>query len=135
MSVLSQVACLLDQVSSQCKQAASPKIVTQVAVSDLSPHLCIIVLLLRARLHKNVVNGHSGYFRKKSGCSNYQGNWTTRAYANSRTGQVAHWTTRGFTDAAGSSTCCFNCMISLCGLWTYNTSDRIKTHTQENINK
>jgi len=28
------------------------------------------------------------------------GNWTTRGYANSRTGQVADWTTRGLADAA-----------------------------------
>ena len=28
------------------------------------------------------------------------GNWTTRRYANSRTGQVTDWTTRGLADAA-----------------------------------
>jgi len=37
-------------------------------------------------------------------------NWTTRGYANSRiansrTGQVAEWSTRGIADGAGSSTC------------------------------
>ena len=32
-----------------------------------------------------------------------------------RTMQLADWTTRGLADAAGSSTCCFNSMIRLCG--------------------
>jgi len=46
-------------------------------------------------------------------------NWTTRGYANSRiansrTGQVADWTTRGLVDDAGTSTC-FNCIAGLCG--------------------
>jgi len=40
-------------------------------------------------------------------------NWTTRRYANSgiansRTGELANWTTHSLVDAAGSSTCCFN---------------------------
>jgi len=32
--------------------------------------------------------------------STYSGNWTTRGYANSRTGHFADWTTRGLPDAA-----------------------------------
>jgi len=35
---------------------------------------------------------------------------TTCNIANSQTGQVAGWTTRGLADGAGCSTFCFNCM-------------------------
>ena len=38
--------------------------------------------------------------REELACYGTEGNWTTCRYANSRTGQVADWTTRDLADAA-----------------------------------